>query len=256
MLGRLSGVSTNRMTLVAELRQRLNRQRGPLGLRLTNALTSAIEDDVIAAGEVLPPERELAENLGVSRSTLRQCLEQLAEGGLIETRRGAGHFVARRILKPVTRLTGFTDDMVSRGIRPVSKILEKTIMPVPPDTAFRTALPLGTPVFVLVRLRLAGEEILAYERSIVPVTAVGEDYDGTGSLYGRMDQHGGRPKRILQSMRAVEAGTEIADHLKVKSSTAVLMIRRIGYGSHGVAVEDAISWYRGDRYDYVAEING
>jgi GntR family transcriptional regulator len=79
----------------------------------------------------------------------------LAEGGLIETRRGAGHFVARRILKPVTRLTGFTDDMVSRGIQPVSKILEKTIMPVPPDTAFRTALPLGTPVFVLVRLRLA-----------------------------------------------------------------------------------------------------
>ena len=244
------------MSLVTELRQRLHRQHGPLGLRLTKALTSVIEDDVIAAGEALPPERELAEDLGVSRSTLRQCLEQLAEGGLIETRRGAGNFVARRILKPVTRLTGFTDDMVSRGIRPVSKVLERTVMPVPPETAFRTGLPLGTPVLSLVRLRLAGEEILAYEHSIVPVTSVGEDYDGAGSLYARMDLHGGRPKRILQSMRAVEAGAEIAAHLKVKPSTAVLMIRRVGYGVHGVAVEDAISWYRGDRYDYVAEING
>jgi GntR family transcriptional regulator len=71
-----------------------------------------------------------------------------------------------------------------------------------------------------------------------------------------MDAHGGRPKRILQSMRAVEAGAEVAEHLKVKASTAVLMIRRIGYGMQGTAVEDAISWYRGDRYDYVAEING
>jgi len=244
------------MSLVTELRQRLNRQRGPLGLRLTHALTSAIEDDVISAGDALPPERELADDLGVSRSTLRQCLEQLAEGGFIETRRGAGHFVARRILKPVTRLTGFTDDMVSRGIQPVSKILEKAIMPVPPETAFRTGLPLSTLVLMLVRLRMAGEEILAYERSIVPVSAVGEDYDGTGSLYGRMDRHGGRPKRILQSMRAVEAGPEIAEHLKVKPSTAVLMIRRVGYSVQGNAVEDAISWYRGDRYDYVAEING
>src|SRR4051794_21233288 len=198
MLALRRGSSWIRMTLVAELRQRLNRQRGPLGLRLTHALTSVIEDDLVTAGEALPPERELAEDLGVSRSTLRQCLEQLAGGGLIETRRGAGHFVARRILKPVTRLTGFTDDMVSRGIKPVSKILQKTVMPVPPDTAFRTGLPLGTPVFVLERLRLAGEEILAYERSIVPVSAVGEGYDGSGSLYARMDGHGGRPKRILQ----------------------------------------------------------
>jgi GntR family transcriptional regulator len=244
------------MSFVAELRQRLHRQRGPLGLRLTHALTSVIEDDLIAAGEALPPERELADELGVSRSTLRQCLEQLADGGFIETRRGAGHFVARRILKPVTRLTGFSEDMVSRGIKPVSQILEKAVMPVPPDTAFRTGLPLGTPVLSLVRLRLAGEEILAYERSIVPVSAVGADFDGAGSLYARMDQHGGRPKRILQSMRAVEAGPEIAEHLKVKPSTAVLMIRRIGYGAQGIAVEDAISWYRGDRYDYIAEING
>jgi GntR family transcriptional regulator len=244
------------MSLVTELRQRLNRQRGPLGNRLTQALASAIEDDVLAAGEALPPERELADELGVSRSTLRQSLEQLAEDGLIDSRRGAGHFVARRILKPVTRLTGFTDDMVSRGLQPVSRILDLSFIPVPPETAFRTGLPLGTPVVQLTRLRLAGEEILAYERSIVPVASVGADFDGSGSLYARMDRHGGRPKRILQSMRAVEAGAEIAAHLTVKPSTAVLMIRRIGYGTQGVAVEDAISWYRGDRYDYVAEING
>lgn len=244
------------MTETQEIRRRMDRLTGPLGVRLIMAMTSAIEDRTFGPGQPLPAERDFAAGLGVSRSTLRQSLEQLARDGYVATRPGAGTFIAQRILKPITRLTGFTDDMLSRGLKPSSRILECKLMPVPPEVSFRTGLPLGSEVMMLTRLRQADDEVMGYDRSIFPVQAVGADFDGTGSLYARMDAQGGRPRRILQSLKAAEAPADIARHLGVRPGAAVLAIHRIGYGVQGNALEDAMSWYRGDRYEYIAEITG
>ncbi|MGV3490157.1 MAG: UTRA domain-containing protein, partial [Devosia sp.] len=92
--------------------------------------------------------------------------------------------------------------------------------------------------------------------SIVPVDAVGADYDGTGSLYERMDARGFRPRRVLQSLQATGATPEIAGHLGIDTGAAVLEIAQLGYGAAGTVVEDAVSWYRGDRYKYVGELRG
>ena len=146
--------------------------------------------------------------------------------------------------------------MQLRGLLPTSKVLERSIGPVDPDAAFRTGLPLGTPMLTLVRLRIAGGDALSYERAVVPVDAVGEDYDGSGSLYDRMDAREARPRRILQSLKAAEADHEIAEHLGIREGAAVLEISQLGYSAAGAVVEDAISWYRGDRYKYVGEIRG
>jgi GntR family transcriptional regulator len=240
----------------AAVRERMQRQHGPLGERLRNALTDALESGIIAPGESLPSEREMAERLDVSRSTLRQGLRELAQLGLVATRPGAGTVVLGRIHKALSRLSGFSEDMQLRGLLPSSQVLQCSIAPVDPDAAFRTGLPLGTPVLTLVRLRFAGGEPIAYERSIVPVDAVGADYDGSGSLYERMDARGSRPRRVLQSLQATEANDEIAGHLGVRPGAAVLEITQLGYGEAGTVVEDAVSWYRGDRYKYVGEIRG
>ena len=85
-----------------------------------------------------------------------------------------------------------------------SNVLECSIAPISPDDAFRTGLPLGTPMMTLVRLRMAGGEALSYERAMVPVETVGPTYDGSGSLYERMDERNARPRRILQSLQAIE----------------------------------------------------
>ena len=82
------------MTKTQEIRRRMDTLTGPLGVRLVKAMTSAIEDRTLGAGYPLPPERELAGGLGVSRSTLRQSLEQLAKDGFVATRPGAGTFIA------------------------------------------------------------------------------------------------------------------------------------------------------------------
>lgn len=63
---------------------------------LAERLITAIAIGAYSPGERLPPERELAESLGVSRASLRQALQQVADVGLIEARRGraGGNFVA------------------------------------------------------------------------------------------------------------------------------------------------------------------
>src|SRR3954447_11117245 len=53
-------------------------------------LARSIRLGVLVGGERLPPERELAETLGVSRVTLREAIGALRSAGLIESRRGRG----------------------------------------------------------------------------------------------------------------------------------------------------------------------
>ncbi|GAA1917843.1 FadR/GntR family transcriptional regulator [Nocardioides hwasunensis] len=53
-------------------------------------LATAIRLGVYPVGSLLPPERELAERLGVSRATLREAIAALRQAGLVETRRGRG----------------------------------------------------------------------------------------------------------------------------------------------------------------------
>ena len=244
------------MDFYAAVLERMERQHGPLGERLRNALAAVLDAGLIAPGESLPAEREMAERLDVSRSTLRQGLKELAQMGLVATRPGAGTVVVGRIPKALSRLSGFSEDMQLRGLLPSSQVLERSIGPVDPDAAFRTGLPLGTPILTLVRLRIAGGEPLSYERAIVPVEAVGEDYDGSGSLYERMDERNARPRRILQSLKATEATPRSQRMLGIREGAAVLEISQLGYCADGAVVEDAISWYRGDRYKYVGEIRG
>jgi|APEBP8051073178_1049388.scaffolds.fasta_scaffold00040_140 GntR family transcriptional regulator len=241
------------LTVVSD---RLHNQIGPLSHRLKEALAQSIRDGSLPANRALPSEREMSEMLGVSRSTLRSCLKELAEAGLVETRHGAGTVVLGQIPKALSRHSGFTEDARARGLVPSSDILSLTLGPANPDTALRTGIPLGSKVMTLVRLRRANGEALSYEIVTVPIWAVGDDFDGRGSLYDRMDAFGTRPRRMLQTLEAVAAPVEIAALLGIAENAPVLRIAQVGYAADGRAVEDATSWYRGDRYKYVGELEG
>ncbi len=236
--------------------ERLKDQQGPLGLRLRNALAQAIQQGILPSYQALPSERDLALGLGVSRTTVRHCLKELGDMGLVQTRRGAGTVVTGQIPKALSRLSGFTEDVRARGMVATSDVLDRKVAAIGPDVALRTGMPLGTQVMTLVRLRRANGEALSYETVMVPVWVVGADYDGTGSLYDRMDAQGTRPRRMLQTLQAVAAPADIAGLLGLPAGAPTLRIAQVGYGVTGLVVEDAVSWYRGDRYKYVGELEG
>ena len=109
-----------------------SRSSAPLYLQLQRVLRSAIERQVLAPDEALPPERELAEAYDVSRVTVRKALDGLVHARLLTRRQGAGTFVAARVEKNFATISSFTEDMLSRGRQPHSEWISKsegTVMP-------------------------------------------------------------------------------------------------------------------------------
>jgi GntR family transcriptional regulator len=242
--------------MLSAVSERLHAEAGPLSRRLKAALAQAIRDGSLPPNRALPSERDMADALSVSRSTLRTCLKDLAREGLVETRHGSGTVVVGQIPKALSRHSGFSEDARARGLVPTSDILSLSIHPAGADTALRTGMPLGSDVLTLIRLRRANGEALSYESVTVPVWAVGADFDGQGSLYDRMNAFGSRPRRMLQTLEAVAAPIEIGSLLGIEAGAPVLRIAQVGYTADGRPVEDATSWYRGDRYTYVGELAG
>jgi GntR family transcriptional regulator len=234
----------------------LDRQaHGPLYQRLHRALRDAITDKRLRIDEALPAERDIAEDLGISRITVRKAIDALVEEGLVTRRQGAGTFVAARIEKSFSKLSSFSEDMVSRGRVPRSVWLGRAEGTVTPEESMTLGLGPGSPVYRFNRIRYADDAPMALEVSTVPAFCLaGVDVVGT-SLYEALEATGNRPVRALQRLRAVLFSAEQAELLTLEAGAPGLLIERRGFRSDGATVEITQSYYRGDSYDFVAELN-
>src|SRR5258708_39864193 len=86
-------------------------------------------------GELIPSERELSEQYKISRMTARQAITELVNEGMFYREQGKGTFVSRhKITQQLIRLTGFTEDIKTRGQRPGTKVLSAQMSPADEDT--------------------------------------------------------------------------------------------------------------------------
>lgn len=228
----------------------------PAYLRLQCLLRQHVETGTLVAGEPLPSERDLAQQLQVSRVTVRKALAGLVRDGVLIPRRGAGTFVTDRIVKPLSRITSFTEDLRARGLNPHSVFLERSVGEVTPDEAMALNLSPGSRVVRLYRLRYAADEPLAVERSAIPQAILADPAAVQDSLYAALEALDCRPVRALQRLRAVNLDAEQAGMLRLAEGSAALAIERRSFLADGRLVEFTRSWYRGDVYDFVAELQG
>ena len=227
----------------------------PLYLQLQRALREAIQHKVLTPDDALPAEREMAEDFSVSRITVRKALEGLVSEGLLTRRQGAGTFVASRVEKNFSKLTCFTEDMVSRGRAPHSEWISRTEGAVTPEESLTLGLSPSTPVYRFHRIRYADGAPMAVEYSTIAGFALPSTEVVGASLYDALAAHGHRPVRALQRLRAVLVTAHHASLLGVKVKDAGLLVERRGYLRDGQVVEVTQSYYRGDTYDFVAELN-
>jgi len=75
------------------------------------------------------------------------------------------------------------------------------------------------------------------------------------SLYAALERAGNRPVRALQRLRAVLFSAEQAELLQAKEKDPGLLVERLGFLKDGRAAEFTQSFYRGDTYDFVAELS-
>jgi GntR family transcriptional regulator len=243
---------------LADEYRRLSRETSthqPLAyLRLRRAIRNVIQHRDIEPGQTLPSERDLSQALGLSRVTVRKAISGLVEEGLLTQRHGAGTFVAERIVKPMSRLTSFTEDLRARGLHPRSEFFERSVGEVTPEESMALNLSPGVLVARLHRVRYAEDEPLAIERSVVPASVLPDPHEVHDSLYEALEKYNCRPVRALQRLRAVLLGARQARLLHVTAGSAGLHIERRGFLDDGRVVEFTTSWYRGDIYDFVAEL--
>ena len=224
-------------------------------VRLRQSIQQAIEAGTLESGHALPSERELASALALSRVTVRKAIGGLVEDGLLVQRHGAGTFVAERIVKSFSKLTGFTDDLRARGLKPRVEFLERSIGAVTPEEALALGLSPGARVIRLRRLRFAADKPLALENTAVPQAILKDAKSVKLSLYEVLERMGCRPTRALQRLRAVALDAAEARLLGLPAGSPALSIERRAFLEDGRAVEFTQSLYRGDAYDFVAELS-
>jgi len=227
----------------------------PLYQQLQRALREAIENRVIAPDDALPPERDLAEMLNVSRITVRKAIDELVEEGLLVRKQGSGTFVSNRVEKNFAKLTSFSEDMRARGREPRSVWLNRAPGTVTPEESLTLRSSPGTPVFRFHRIRYADDAPMALEYATVLAGCLTSLDNVETSLYEALEKTGNRPVRALQRLRAVLLTAEQAKLLKAQERDAGLLVARVGYLKDGRAIEFSQSYYRGDIYDFVAELS-
>jgi GntR family transcriptional regulator len=229
--------------------------RLPLYQQLQQLVRHAIESKLLVQDDVIPPERELAIEYGVSRITVRKAIDGLAQEGLLVRRRGAGTFVAARVDKSFSKLSSFSEDMMSRGRRPSSEWMSKSVGQVTPEESMSLGLSPGTEVYRFQRMRFADDVPMAVEYATIVGHCLPNVEAVEDSLYAALEASGCRPVRALQRLRAIHFPLEQSKRLGVETGHAGLFIERRGFLADGEAVEFTQSYYRGDAYDVVAELN-
>lgn len=227
----------------------------PLYLQLQRGIRRAIENKVLSPNDTLPPERDLAEQFAVSRITVRKAIDGLVSEGLLTRRQGSGTFVSNRVEKNFSKLTSFTEDMIARGRKPTSTWLSKSQGTVTPEESLTMGLSPGTPVYRFQRLRFADGSPMALEYCTVQAFCLPSVDAVASSLYTALEKAGYRPTRALQRLRAVLFNKEQAELLGAQERDAGLLVERRGFLPDGRAVEFSNSLYRGDTYDFVAELS-
>jgi len=235
------------------------RSTKPAWVQIEEQLGDRIESGALGPGERLPPERDLADWLSVSRMTVRQALASLAARGLVERGVGRGTFVREvpKVLHDLTRIVGFTEELERQGVEAGARILQAVECPAPDHVARALDVEPGSAVVRLERVRLGGGTPMSLEDTCVPADRfpglLGQDL--SGSLYSLMrDRYDLAPVTATERLEPVAARSYEAEALAVEEGSPLMLVERVAYAADGTAVEFARDRHRGDRARFMVRV--
>lgn len=224
----------------------------PLYLQVKAWMLAQIDSGSFLPHRRIPSERALSERFGISRMTVRQALLELIQEGRLYSRIGKGTFIAEPpILQPLRGLTGFSEDMRSRGLVPSSRVLRAEIVPVPAQSRLALRLRTGEPVLALQRLRLADGQPLTIETAHLSFAGIDRlvTMDLSHSLYDLLRTEFAIVPASAEMEAVARRGRpqELA-LLEMPDDIAVLALERTTFDLTGTPFEHTTSVFRGDRY--------
>jgi GntR family transcriptional regulator, transcriptional repressor for pyruvate dehydrogenase complex len=186
--------------------------RKPLYEQIVQEMISRIKQGVYSPGTLLPPEKNLMEELHVSRNTLREAMKSLSAAGILTSSSGRGTVLSEDALEKVT---GSNMEMDLRGFNSVSEILELRII-IEPETA------------ALAASRASTGQIETLEEMLLTLKAM---IDG--------EKHWEEPGMAFHSFIAKMTGNNCLLHVLDSISESLLKTRSILYWRN---IHQRISW--------------
>ncbi len=232
----------------------------PYYVQLIDVMKELINAKVWKPGDRIAGEVELCQMYGVSRTVVRQALRELELDGFVTRRKGKGTFIAERKISEslAQRLTGFHQDMVERGLKPVTQVLHHQVVPCTEKVANYLQIAPGAQVIDIKRLRFVEDAPIQLVNSYLPYELCPSlaDVDLTNrSLYeflestcGLFIAHG---RRIIE---AVAANEEESKLLKVERGAPLVLLNSISYLEDGRPIEYYHAVHRGDRARFEVEL--
>jgi len=234
------------------------RPSGAAATLARKSLTESLRHGKFPPGSRLPGSRELAAQIGVSRTTLRQALLQLADEGLVSSSSQRGWFVTSRILSaPPSVLQSFTEMAKARGLHPTTEVLSKVVRPSTFKEAEWLSIAPSTRVLELRRRRSLDQVAVCVETNVIAVgvDALSEIDFTNRSLYEVLkDVCGVGVARCSYIIQAASASGELAALLVLPEGTPILSGHEVTYALDGSPISTGTTIYRGDAYRFQADL--
>jgi len=227
-------------------------------------LLAWIEHERLEPGRQLPPEPELAGELGVSRPTLREALRSLEDEGIVTRTRGAGTFLAHRlrVLNNLDVNFGVTDAIRAAGMKPGVEQAVTSIERVSAAEAKRMALDPDEDVVVVERVRTADGRPVVFTRDVLPARLLEGHSEVIGrlaraSVYQALEQDLGLViHHGLADFAPVRAPKHVAARLRVPRSALMLYLRQVDYDGEGRPVLSSHEHHLADAFEFTVVRRG
>lgn len=232
----------------------------PLYFQLMELLRQAIEDGRWEPGQQIPSEAELCATFDISRTVVRHALRELEYAGLLYRRQGKGTFVAEpKISESLMQdLSGFYEDMVAKGLTPVTQVLSQEIEPASSKVAECLQIEPGDQVISIGRLRFIRDEAVVLVTTFLPYNLcpqlLDEDFE-TQSLYALLEKkYHLRLSHGRRTIEAVAASPYEAELLGVDERAPLIRLESVSYLEDGRPIEYFHAVHRGDRSKFEVEL--
>lgn len=224
----------------------------PLYFQVARRLADLIESGELPAGSRLDNEIALADQLGLSRPTMRQAIQHLVDKGMVVRKRGVGTQVVHSRVRRKVELTSLYDDLSRTHREPRTEVLSFAVQPAPDDVAVALQLPAGTEVIAIERLRYAQDEPLALLRNYLPenLAPITIEQLGERGLYQILREAGVQMRIADQTIGARKATVAEARLLGEVRGASLLTMTRTAYDQAGRTIEYGSHLYRAALYSF------
>ncbi|MDN3493540.1 GntR family transcriptional regulator [Winogradskyella bathintestinalis] len=229
----------------------------PLHIQVEELLLEIIKLPDYANGKLLPKELDLAKSLGISRSTIRQASNRLAEKNLIVRKKGIGTKINKEML--VTRLdswSSFSKEMLEQGKTLVNYEFKLKKIMSDKTVSFKLGIDIDTPVYRLSRVRGIKDESKVYFISYFhPKINLDEKSDFSKPLYDLIELSSGYIATVSkEEISAIISNDKLSDKLNVAIGDPILRRERVVLDRGMSPLEYNIGYYKADNFIYSVEL--